>query len=300
VPAPPALQIEGLSKRYGHVHALRDVSFEVAPGEVFGYLGPNGAGKSTTLRILLGLVRPGHGRARLLGQPAGRAASRERVGFLPGDLRLPAGMTGRAVLDHFARFRPQHPPVLRGRLLDALDLKDSDLGRRVKWLSHGTRQKIGLVVAMQHDPDLVLLDEPSTGLDPLVQRGLREVVRELAARGRAVLFSSHVLSEVEAVCGRVAVLRDGALLAVESIESLRGRLVRRLEARFRGAAPADLGALPGVTRAEIAGATATLWLRGDVNPLLRRLAACEVEHLVFPEPQLEDVFLDLYRGAETR
>ncbi len=295
-----ALEIRDLSKRYGRVHALRGVSFEVAPGEVFGYLGPNGAGKSTTLRILLGLVRPDGGAARLLGEPAGRAAARARVGFLPGDLRLPAGMTGRAVLDHFARFRPGRPPVLRERLLDALDLRDADLARRVKWLSHGTRQKLGLVVAMQHDPDLVLLDEPSTGLDPLVQRGLREVVGELAARGRAVLFSSHVLSEVEAVCGRVAVLRAGALLAVESIDSLRSRLVRRLEARFRGAAPADLGALPGVTRATITGGTATLWLRGDVNPLLRRLAACTIEHLVFPEPQLEDVFLDLYRGAEVR
>ncbi len=276
------------------------MSFSVERGEVFGYLGPNGAGKTTTLRILLGLVRATRGRARLLGEPAGRAAARERVGFLPGDLRLHPGLTGRALLDHFARFRPGRPPVLRERLLDALDLRDADLARRSKWLSHGTRQKLGLVIALQHDPDLVLLDEPSTGLDPLVQRGLREVVRELAARGRAILFSSHVLSEVEAVCGRVAVLREGRLLAVESIGALRERLVRRLEVRFRGPAPADLGSLPGVARAEVAGEAATLWLRGDVNPLLRRLAGCEVEHLVFPEPQLEDVFLDLYRGAEAR
>ena len=293
----PALEVADLHKRYGRVHALRGVSFAVEPGEVFGYLGPNGAGKTTTLRIALGLVRPGRGAVRLLGGPAGRPESREQVGFLPGELRLPGGMTGRAVLDHFARFRPARPPVLRERLLDALDLRESDLARRVKWLSHGTRQKVGLVLAMQHDPDLVLLDEPTNGLDPLVQQGFRAVLRELAARGRAVLLSSHVLSEVEAVCGRVAVLRAGELLAVEDIAALRGRLTRRLEARFRGPAPPDLAALPGVTRAEVAGDTATLWLRGDVNPLLRRLAACDVEHLVFPEPQLEDVFLDLYRGG---
>jgi ABC-2 type transport system ATP-binding protein len=154
---------------------------------------------------------------------------------------------------------------------------------------------VGLVIALQHDPDVILLDEPTTGLDPLVQRAFRDLVRELAARRRAVLFSSHVLSEVEAVCGRVAMLRAGELLAVESIGTLRGRLVRRLEARFRGPAPADLGALPGVTRAETAGSEATLWLKGDVNPLIARLAHCEVEQLVFPEPQLEEVFLDLYR-----
>jgi ABC-2 type transport system ATP-binding protein len=292
-----ALEVTDLHKRYGRVRALRGVGFAIEPGEVFGYLGPNGAGKTTTLRILLGLVRANRGTARLLGEPAGRPASRERVGFVPGELRLPGGMTGRAVLEHFARFRPGRPPVLRERLLDALDLRESDLARRVKWLSHGTRQKVGLVVALQHDPELVLLDEPTNGLDPLVQRAFRDVLRELAARGRAVLLSSHVLSEVEAVCGRVAVLRAGELLAVEGIGTLRGRLTRRLEVRFRAPVPADLAALPGVTRAETAGDAATLWLRGDVNPLLRRLAACEVEHLVFPEPQLEDVFLDLYRAG---
>jgi ABC-2 type transport system ATP-binding protein len=290
-----ALEVAGLAKRYGRVHALRGVSFALEPGEVFGYLGPNGAGKTTTLRIILGLARADRGSVRLLGQPPSRPESRERVGFLPGEMRLHGDMTARALLDHFARYRPGRPPVLRGRLLEALDLGESDLARRVKWLSHGTRQKVGLTIAMQHDPDVILLDEPTTGLDPLVQRSFRDLVRELAARGRAILFSSHVLSEVEAVCGRVAVLRAGELLAVESIETLRGRLTRRLEARFRGPAPADLGALPGVTRAETAGSEATLWLQGDVNPLIARLARCEVEQLVFPEPQLEDVFLDLYR-----
>ncbi len=293
----PALEVTDLRKRYGRVHALRGVSFAVEPGEVFGYLGPNGAGKTTTLRIVLGLVRAGHGEVRVLGDGSGRAAARERVGFLPGEMHLYDGMRARALLDHFARFRPRRPPVLRERLLAALDLAEADLGRRLKWLSHGTRQKVGLVIAMQHDPDLLLLDEPTTGLDPLVQHGFRDLVRELAARGRAILFSSHVLSEVEAVCGRVGVLRAGELLAVDSIEGLRSRLVRRAEVRFRGPAPRDLGAVPGVARAETDGRRVTLWLKGEVNPLLARLARCDVEHLVFPEPQLEDVFLDFYRPA---
>ncbi len=295
----PAFEVSGLVKRYGRVRALQGVSFAVEPGEVFGYLGPNGAGKTTTLRIALGLVHADGGSVRLLGERSGRAAARERVGFLPGEMHLYAEMKARALLDHFARFHPRRPPVLRERLLAALDLGSAELSRRLKWLSHGTRQKVGLVIAMQHDPDLLLLDEPTTGLDPLVQHGFRELVRELAARGRAIVFSSHVLSEVEAVCARVGVLRAGELLAVEAIEVLRSRLVRRAEVRFRGPAPADLTAVPGVTRAEVAGTHAVLWLRGEVNPLLARLARCDVEHLVFPEPQLEDVFLDLYRRGGT-
>ena len=295
-----ALEVSRLCKRYGRVRALQGVTFSVEPGEVFGYLGPNGAGKSTTLRIVMGLVRPDTGAARLFGEPAENADARERVGFLPGEMRLYEGMSAAAILDHFAGFRPRRPPVLRDRLIDALDLRGSDLSRRVKWLSHGTRQKIGLVVAMQHDPDLLLLDEPTTGLDPLVQRGFRELIRDLAARGRAVLFSSHVLSEVESVCGRVGVLRAGELLAVETIEALRARLVRRCEIRFHGAAPPELESLPGITRAERSGANATLWLRGgDVNPLLSVLACHSVEHFVFPEPRLEDIFLDLYRRSES-
>jgi ABC-2 type transport system ATP-binding protein len=290
-----ALDVSHLTKRYGRLRALRDVTFSVGPGEVFGYLGPNGAGKTTTLRIVMGLVRPDGGWVRMLGDSANRAQARERVGYLPGEMHLYEGMPAGALLDHFARSRPRRPPVLRERLVEALALSEPDLSRRIKWLSHGTRQKVGLALAMQHDPDLLLLDEPTTGLDPLVQHGFRELIRELAARGRAVLFSSHVLSEVEAVCGRVGVLRAGELLAVESIDALRARLVRRLEVRFRDAAPPDLGALPGITRAEVSGANATLWLRGDVNPLLAVLARRPVEHLVFPEPQLEDVFLDLYR-----
>ncbi len=290
-----ALEVVGLTKRYARVHALRGVSFSVASGEVFGYLGPNGAGKTTTLRIILGLAHADRGTVRLLGDGSGLASARERVGFLPGEMHLYAGMTARSLLDHFARFRPRRPPVLRERLLAALDLRDTDLSRVVKGLSHGTRQKVGLVIAMQHDPELLLLDEPTTGLDPLVQHSFCAVVRELAARGRAILFSSHVLSEVEAVCSRVGILRSGELLAMESIEALRSRLVRRLDVRFRGAVPADLGAVPGVTRAEVAGTRATLWLKGDVNPILARLAQQPVEHLVFPEPGLEDVFLDFYR-----
>ena len=294
-----ALEVAGLHKRFGAVQALRGVSFALAGGEILGYLGPNGAGKTTTLRILASLVHADAGTARLLGEPAGQARVRERLGYLPGELRLYGSLTGRALLDRFASFRPSRPPVLRPRLLEAFALGPADLARRVKFLSHGTKQKLGLVIALQHDPDLLLLDEPTNGLDPLMQRAFREVVQERAALGRAVLLSSHVLSEVESSCHRVAVLRAGEMLAVETVETLRQRLVRRVQLRVRGALPVGLASLPGVTQAEISGREAVLWVQGDVNPILRAVAQAEVERFVFAEPQLEDVFVSFYAEARS-
>ncbi|HSQ79275.1 MAG TPA: ABC transporter ATP-binding protein, partial [Candidatus Bathyarchaeia archaeon] len=231
------------------------------------------------------------------GRGPGDARSRLSIGYLPVELRLYGDMTGAALLDYLAGFRPGQPPLLRPQLVEALALAPADLSRRIKFLSHGTKQKIGLAAAMQHDPELVLLDEPTTGLDPLVQKSFREVVLGFARRGRAVFFSSHVLSEVEDVCRRVAILRAGKLVAVESVEGLRARMLRRLEVRFRGPVPADLAALPGVVRTEGRGPAVTLWVQGDVNPVLRRIAREEVERFVFPEAELEDIFVTYYRGG---
>jgi ABC-2 type transport system ATP-binding protein len=287
--------VEGLTKRFGEVRALEAVSFSVAPGEVFGYLGPNGAGKTTTLRVILGLVRPSAGSVRIFGAPAPDPATRAHVGFLPGDLELYGDLKGSSLLDYFARFRGAEPPALRGELLERLAVDPSVLKRRVKFLSHGTRQKLGLIIALQHDPALVLLDEPSSGLDPLMQQALRELIRDFARRGRAVLFSSHILNEVEDICGRVAILRAGELVALESIENLRANVVRRLRVRFRGQVPQRLIELPEVKKSEVSGSQVELWLRGDLNPLLRVVSGERVVDLVFPEPELEDIFLSYYR-----
>jgi ABC-2 type transport system ATP-binding protein len=289
------LVVEGLTKRFGEVRALEAVSFSVAPGEVFGYLGPNGAGKTTTLRVILGLVRPSAGSVRIFGAPAPDPATRAHVGFLPGDLELYGDLKGSSLLDYFARFRGAEPPALRGELLERLAVDPSVLKRRVKFLSHGTRQKLGLIIALQHDPALVLLDEPSSGLDPLMQQALRELIRDFARRGRAVLFSSHILNEVEDICGRVAILRAGELVALESIENLRANVVRRLRVRFRGQVPQRLIELPEVKKSEVSGSQVELWLRGDLNPLLRVVSGERVVDLVFPEPELEDIFLSYYR-----
>lgn len=298
--ASAVLEVNGLSKHFGQVQALRDVSFTVEPGEVFGYLGPNGAGKTTTLRIALGLVHPTSGQAKLLGQNAADANCRTRVGFLPGDLHLYGDLTGRQLLDHFARFRPHAPPSLRPELVSRLSLDASALHRRVKFLSHGTRQKLGLIIAMQHDPALLILDEPSNGLDPLVQQSFRELVADLAARGRAVLFSSHMLKEAQDVCSRVAIVRQGELVALESVDRLRSNVVRRITIRFADAVPANLLDLPAVARSEVRDGQVSLWIRGDLNPLLRELAKVDVVELVFPEPELEDIFLSYYQPVEAR
>jgi ABC-2 type transport system ATP-binding protein len=289
--------VDGLAKNFGPVQALRGVSFSVEPGEVFGYLGPNGAGKTTTLRIVVGLVRATGGAVRLFGRSPQDPRSREQLGFLPGDLHLYGDLTARQLLDYFARFRPGQPPSLRPELIERLGLEAAVLPRRVKFLSHGTRQKLGLIVAMQHDPALLLLDEPSNGLDPLVQQSFREIVRDFAGRGRSVLVSSHVLSEVEVICQRVAILRQGVIVALETIEQLRANVVRRLTVHFEKAVPEQLLKLDTVTRSETDGSTATLWVRGDLNPLLRALADARVQDFVFPEPELEDIFLSYYRSA---
>ncbi len=293
---PPApLEIRDLRKRFGAIEALRNVCFSVLPGEVFGYLGPNGAGKTTTLRIVLGLVRETAGVATIFGKAAADPASRIDIGFLPGDLRLYGDLTAAATLDYFARFRPSRPPLLRNALLDALALDGATLARRVKFLSHGTRQKLGLVAAMQHDPSLLLLDEPTNGLDPLVQHAFRGLVADFAKRGRAVLFSSHVLSEVEAVCTRVAILRQGEIVALETIDRLRRNVMRRMTVRFTGEPPPGLERVPGISRLDRSGRDLTLWIQGDVNPLLRAIASASVAHVVFPEAELEDAFLAYYR-----
>jgi ABC-2 type transport system ATP-binding protein len=292
-----SLQVNNLTKHYGKVRALHNVSFGVQAGEIFGYLGPNGAGKTTTLRIVVGLVHADNGEVSLFERNLGPAKEREAIGYLPGEFQLYGNMTASAVLDYFARYRPHRPPIVRDKLLKAFDVDQAVLSQKIKFLSHGTKQKIGLIIAMQHDPELLLLDEPTTGLDPLIQHAFREIVLDFAARGHAVFFSSHVLSEVEEVCSRVAILRAGEIVTVESIENLRSKMVRRLYLRSRVPLPLDLHKTSGVARAQISGNQAVLWVQGEVNPILRRLALLDIEQLAFPEPELEDIFLSFYQSS---
>jgi ABC-2 type transport system ATP-binding protein len=289
---------EGLGKRYGRVEALSGVNLRVPPGVIYGFLGPNGAGKTTTIRLLLGFVRPSAGSARIFGHDtwtAGVAARRE-LGFLVPPEALYPDMTGEAQLDYAADLSGR-PPALRPRLLDALELERSALGRRLGTYSKGMRQKLALTAALQHDPALLILDEPTDGLDPLIQRAFEEVLGELRDRGRTIFMSSHDLAEVERTCERVAVVRDGRLVAEEAIGALTRRHRRTAEVVFAGPEPEGLARLPGVAVTGRRGSRVELSIDGDVVPLLRFLAGEAVVDLLLPPPRLEDVFMGFYGGT---
>jgi ABC-2 type transport system ATP-binding protein len=296
------IETQGLTKHYGPTVGLEGLDLSVDRGEVFGFLGPNGAGKTTTIRLLLDLIRPTRGEARMLGCPVGEPALRSRVGYLPGELALDARMTGRAMLELLGELQPGGTPAAtpgrRNELCERLGLSSTDLERRVRDYSRGMKQKVGLVAAFQHDPELLVLDEPTTGLDPLVREALFDLMAGARAAGRTVFHSSHILGEVDRTCDRVAIVRDGRLLTLGRVEEIRRSSVRRMQVRFAGAVPVAELDLPGVELLESEGGRAVLRVAGEPNPLLRVLARHEIEDLVFPEPSLEETFLHLYRGRE--
>jgi ABC-2 type transport system ATP-binding protein len=296
--AAPAIQAEGLTKSYGSSRGVVDLTFEVERGEVFGYLGPNGAGKTTTIRLLLDLIRPTRGRAVVLGFDARRdsVAVRRHVGYVPGELALYPRLTGREHLSFYASLRGGVDPHAVGELVERLDL---DLDRPVADLSKGNRQKVGLVQALMHRPELLVLDEPTSGIDPLVQQEFYRLVRERTAAGGTVLLSSHVLSEVEHVADRVAIVREGRLVVVEDVAGLKARAVRRLVVHFAAPVAAEpFASLPGVRSVEVDGTALRFEVEGSLDTLVKAIAAHEVVDVVSHEPDLEEIFLSYYREGE--
>ena len=301
------ITVDGLTKHYRAralpgrrtvptVRALEGVSLDVREGEIFGFLGPNGAGKSTLIRLLLGFLHPTAGRASVLGLDSEEesVAIRARTGYLPGGIALYDGLTGERHLDYLAELSGR-PAVRRAELCDRLELTPRTLSRSIRDYSRGMRQKIGIVQALQHDPELAILDEPSEGLDPLMQRAFYSILDEIRASGRAVFFSSHVLSEVERVCDRVAIVRAGRLVALEDVAALVARRRRGVTARLAGPAP-DLAGVPGVSEVVVEGDTLTCALSGDPGPFLEALRGVALADLVIEAARLEDVFLELYEG----
>lgn len=291
----PAIATTGLSKDYGSGRGLFELDLEVAHGEVFGFLGPNGAGKSTTMRLLLDLIRPTSGSARVLGLDTSRESLeiRRRVGFLPGDLALYPRLTGRAALDYLARLRGGVDTRMRDSLVDRFD---AELDRPLRQLSTGNRQKLGLIQAFMHEPELLILDEPIAGLDPLAQRSFHELLGEVSAQGRTVFLSSHSLSEVERVTQRLAILREGRLVVVDNLENLRKVAVHRLDIEF--AEPVDAAtfrSLPAVKAAEVSGRTVTISFEGSADAVVKAAASHEVRAIRPREDDLEDIFLRYYR-----
>lgn len=293
----PAISLRRLSKSYGSLRAVHDLSLDVRRGEVFGFLGLNGAGKTTTIRVLLDLLRPDAGRASIFGVDCQREseASRALVGYLPAELGLYPDMTGRELLDLTSRLGATTArPEVRRELLDRLELAQADLARPLRGYSSGMKRKLGIVQALQGDPPLLILDEPTEGLDPLVQRELNEILFGLRARGRTVFLSSHVLSEVERVCDRIAVIRRGELVLLSTVEEARRRGGRRVRVRFLR--PVESPALPdGMSYVEAAPEAWNLRVAGELGPLLPLLAGLPVRDLEVVEPALEDVLRSFYR-----
>ena len=310
-----AIETLGLTKRYGEVRALEAIDLLVRQGEVFGFLGPNGAGKSTTIRLLLGFLHPSAGSARVLGLDIVHesVAIRRRIGYLPGGIALYDTLTGEQLLEYLGRLTGR-ASVRRQEWCERLELSATTLKRLVRDYSRGMRQKIGIVQALQHDPELAILDEPSEGLDPLMQRAFYDILDVLKREGRTIFFSSHVLSEVERVCDRVAIVRQGKLVAVEETAALLSRQKRNVQIRFTGAPP-RLDSVPGVSAIERSNGRGGLegprdtggpkgphYLRcrveGDMRPFLAAIADAGVEDLTIEPARLEDAFLELYQGGQ--
>ena len=292
------IEFSALTKWYGTVRGAADISFSVQPGEVFGYLGPNGSGKSTTLRCAMGLLRPTSGEIRVFGEPvrAGCATGHEQIGFLPGELRLWPRVTGRKALEVLGALGGCQQTASRRRqeLAERLHL---DLDRPIGKLSKGNRQKVGLVLTFQSDPDLLILDEPTTGLDPLIVAVALDLIREAAARGAAVLLSSHDLGQVAAVGHRTAILREGRLVVMDRIDTLVARSEHHLRVWFaKPATPFPVHAFTGVRILKTEDRYLHLAYRGSPDTLLRWLGKFEVKRLISPEPTLEEAFLEYYQS----
>ncbi len=295
-----AIETRELTRTFGAVVALDGMSLRVEEGEIFGFLGPNGAGKSTTIRILLDLIRPSSGSARVLGFDCQRQSMevRSRIGYLPGDLRLYGGLTGRQTVDLFASLR-------NGRVDDAFVRElagemELDLAKKASAYSKGNRQKLGVLVALLGRPQVLLLDEPTSGLDPLVQRTVWEVLRREAARGATVFFSSHVMSEVEQTCERVGILREGQLVAVEPVVAMKARALRHVEVSFAGEAPPpEALVVAGAREIRRERATLEFEMTGEIDPLLKALSAFHVVDLRTEQPTLDEILLGYYRHEVT-
>ncbi|MGO9879747.1 MAG: ABC transporter ATP-binding protein [Acidimicrobiales bacterium] len=287
-----AIRTEGLSKHYGSVHALEGLDLEVGEGEVVGYLGPNGAGKTTTIRLLLGLIGPTSGRAEVFGLDCQHQVveAHAHLAYVAGEASLWPSLTGAETLHLLGRVQGSVDEPYREELIERFDL---DPSKKVRTYSKGNRQKLILIAALMTRPALLVLDEPTSGLDPLMEQAFRHCVYEARERGQTIFLSSHILSEVEALCDRVGILREGQLVEMGTLAEMRHLSALTVEATFEAAVP-DLSGVVGVSSLEVVGHVARFQVRGSIEPLLKVLADAGVRELLSREPSLEELFLAQY------
>lgn len=291
---PAIIRTERLTKTYGSSRGIVDLDLEVDEGEVFGFLGPNGAGKTTTIRTLLDLIRPTSGKAFVFGieSSVDPVAIHRRIGYIPGEFALYDRLTGGQTIEYFGNLRGGVDKAYRAHLIERFDL---DPKRKFKEYSKGNKQKVGLVIALQHRPDMLILDEPTSGLDPLMQQSFYELVREAKVEGRTVFLSSHILSEVERTCDRVAIIRDGRLVKVDRTDALRDLAHHEVELRFADAVPVDaFRGIAGVSDLVVEERTLRMRVSGPITPVVQAAARYELLDFVSREPTLEETFLAQY------
>jgi ABC-2 type transport system ATP-binding protein len=295
------IAVNDLTKSYGRSRGVTHVTFTVDEGEIFGFLGPNGAGKTTTIRVLMGLLHPSSGSATIGGRDVWRESVevKKLVGYLPGELSLDPNLTGGQILEYFANLRGGVDKAYAESLIARLEL---DTTKRFREYSRGNKQKVGLVQAFMHKPKLLILDEPTSGLDPLNQQEFNKIVAETRADGRTIFLSSHILPEVEQVCDRVGIIREGELVRLDAVSALKDLRHHEVEITFAGPAPVEaFKALPGVASAESAngGGVAHLTVQGDLGEVLRVAVANGAVNLTTHQPSLEDIFLRYYDGSQS-
>ena len=294
----PMIIIDNFHKAYGTVQAVKGISIQVEQGEIFGFLGPNGAGKTTTIRCMLDVIRPTSGTIRVLGLDTQRDKMElhQRIGYLPGDVRLPGQMTGKQVINYFSRLQGREPVLLN----DLVARFDVEMKRPLKGYSKGMRQKIGIVLAFMCDPEVLILDEPTSGLDPLLQRTFNEFLLQEQGRGKTIFMSSHIMSDVEKVCRRVAVIRQGEIVTIAEVEKLRQKAGQRVTVDFGDAISAEeLERMPGVsnvTTSQSGSQTYHFNVSGSMDALIKALSRHEVLRLQAEEAPLEEVFLKFYEN----
>ena len=291
------LKTKKLTKYYGKHLGIKDLNLEINKGEIFGFLGPNGAGKSTTIRMILHLLKPSAGHVTIFDKKLSKYYPQifKELGNLPGELKLYEHLSGAYFLDYMNSFSDKEPKW-RDELVEAFKLDSNILAKKIKYYSHGMKQKLGIIQALQHDPELIIMDEPTESLDPLNKVVLYDYLKQLKNNGKTIFFSSHDLSEVEKICDRVGLVRSGELIALERIDDLKKKMVRRMEIYFKGTYEIDDFKHPTAQIIDEQPNRLILNISGDINPMIKMLAKYNISNLVFPEPSLEESFMQFYKN----